>query len=1388
MDNAVVNLIGGVLGGAAAGYITNDYAVKMLFKKYGPIGGVVVKEREKFSKSIGEIVERDLLNHHTIGNELKKDGFKRNLRLVVEDLLRESLPNKVNGMYLNDIKDYEISENKSKKTINSYLKSNVYNSISELTKNIELSSFINDNQIENISEKLVGYSLEILRDQKLIVRFLKDLYEENESTQIKDILGKNFIPSFSESFRKNNSEFHEELKLRCNDDIDNLFQIIYKEFAFTEIISELEHKIKDKTLKDYLGETNINELSKTVVATLKSFIESSEGIRIIDSFSENIVFELKAMDSSLYSFLEDGVGKESISFLKPFVHEFLEKLISIVKGNKYQLEAAIKEAIAEAIRNRNGLQQKFLDFFKDRAYREIIDNYGVMGKLINYFEENKHTSSEQLSEEIINKLENILKEKNISEIIIQLEKEGLFSVSGLSKIIYDNVRTYINNIDSFSISKIFDIKIGSVIAIDLKNYFEETIYSQIVNLVKERYIYTNKFTTLINGEICKIILEINEKSLKELLKIETLEEMDSDLNLIVFDKLNLVKDKLKVELSKYLKELLNKKSLDDLLNNEQKIIIGDNLYKSLEKKVELKSFGNTNLEIKLEELNSKDNITEKISNFVSETIEQNLEIVLKGNISNGIYKNLSNLEDKEIQKMVENFMGKELAPINIFGAILGAGVGAVMPIIPQSNIIINASAFAGIGVLTNVIALDMIFKPYEPMFKIGNYVHQGVISKQKNSFAESMGKFVGEELLTKESINDIFESKRDSIISSTKNSLTSNDYKILKTGLYNYSDKIVEVSSSILIGELIKSKSSIIEAIIEEIKYMELSKIDFSSIKVKIQESITEGIKTNKYIENKIKEFFGNDKSLDKVIPDFVSKEIVSLISYALEEKLNILIDEFKNPEKLKENINRFSDKFEEIKNKKISDFLSNSDIEIMKNKLFDFMYLQVQSPNFQLKILNLINQKIQIELAPERKINQIFNGELIRFVEKTSGNILDLLIDDSLRKLESTSYSIKDSLKSAVRDHLDGGKLGKFGGFFKNLGASAVGTYEVADDTVDVLIRKKIPEFLNSQKSSIHSSLKTTISNIGKENVSNLGLEVSRDKIESSIKKIIENEKIKSIAKSGAFYIFDKFSEREFNFYLKSANIKSIGNLSTIFKDEIDYTINHFEKTIYMNKDNCFKLIASNIYSISEKTILSKSFKEYTSKISVDDLSYLSRNINNTIVSSISVSKVVENFINIFVEEKISEKRSSDFISLSILEKDMALYFESLTKNPVILAFVRNEISNFIINYTENLHNTISLRTMEHVIEIFLEPFVDSFSKYSVQIIESIDFRKITEEEIRNMNPREIHKLFDSFAKDYFLKLKVYGVLGAVFGIHTYVSLPLMGLYGAGKVIKKVD
>ncbi len=50
--------------------------------------------------------------------------------------------------------------------------------------------------------------------------------------------------------------------------------------------------------------------------------------------------------------------------------------------------------------------------------------------------------------------------------------------------------------------------------------------------------------------------------------------------------------------------------------------------------------------------------------------------------------------------------------------------------------------------------------------------------------------------------------------------------------------------------------------------------------------------------------------------------------------------------------------------------------------------------------------------------------------------------------------------------------------------------------------------------------------------------------------------------------------------------------------------------------------------------------------------------------------------------------------------------------------------------------------------------------------IIDSIDFSAITKEEIDNMNPKNIHDVFNSFAKDYLNRLKLYGMFSAVVGI----------------------
>ena len=73
LDKLILTL----LSGGATGYITNNYAVKMLFKRYGPFGGMILATRGQFIKSVSELVERDIINRETIAGELEKYEFRK---------------------------------------------------------------------------------------------------------------------------------------------------------------------------------------------------------------------------------------------------------------------------------------------------------------------------------------------------------------------------------------------------------------------------------------------------------------------------------------------------------------------------------------------------------------------------------------------------------------------------------------------------------------------------------------------------------------------------------------------------------------------------------------------------------------------------------------------------------------------------------------------------------------------------------------------------------------------------------------------------------------------------------------------------------------------------------------------------------------------------------------------------------------------------------------------------------------------------------------------------------------------------------------------------------------------------------------------------------------
>ena len=89
----ISQLIINTLTGAGTGYITNNIAIKMLFKKYfGRFGGMIEDTHEEFVENISALIEKDLINHSTLADEFQSDKFRTYIKALVEDMFLHSLP------------------------------------------------------------------------------------------------------------------------------------------------------------------------------------------------------------------------------------------------------------------------------------------------------------------------------------------------------------------------------------------------------------------------------------------------------------------------------------------------------------------------------------------------------------------------------------------------------------------------------------------------------------------------------------------------------------------------------------------------------------------------------------------------------------------------------------------------------------------------------------------------------------------------------------------------------------------------------------------------------------------------------------------------------------------------------------------------------------------------------------------------------------------------------------------------------------------------------------------------------------------------------------------------------------------------------------------------
>lgn len=1390
------DLIKEILTGSITGYITNAIAIKMIFREYGvgklKVGGLIVKTREEFIDNVSSLVERDIINHQTLSDELEKESFRECVKKIVEDFLNIHICKNTSNLYLGELEGFEPTINKTQDYIRDCMNEKFPIVFDSLCKNVQLKNLISEKQVQHISGEVFNNALEVLNNEDFIEKAIEDFYNENKGLSFNEFFGNALMNIISKNFEDNIESFHIDLKANFDSNIDNIFENTIKTLEIHKILNSLEEDFLEKRIIDFIGTEDNGKVSRSLIVKIKEFLVSDEGKELINNFGKEIYNLLKSIDKSVLDLLSDNLKDNIENFLKDKLQYAVKEIILWIEQNKGDIEGLIEKAIDDTVQSiDNEMKKNVINLVKDKFLTDVAKKFDIVLKITEYLNQNADIDS--ISKDITYEIIKYLNKEKISDVITMLEKNKILTEESFNNFIIHNINNYLDYISEDYFYGLLNKKLKDIFSINLVSVFESHAKEPIISMIKERYIYTENTTQFVKEQIGIGLKRINTSKLGELLTKDDVPKTVDSIKKTMIEGLKNNEDDIKNMLFKELNNSIESINLYNDLKGELRENILDKITSFVLDKTDnlLKDCRGIEVKKVYGKINDIENINDILTDSIISTLKDNLQHVLKGNIKEAVSNNLRNLKDEELQVMVENFMGTEMKPLTIIGAVLGAVVGIGMYFFDKSaaqynyvtGTIISIIVYGLVGWITNVQALAMLFKPYteKRVFGIRIPFTPGVIVSRKPKFARSMSNFVAEELLKKRSIEVLFDKNKDYIYKNFRNIVSKDDYKVLGEVSYRYSDSIANKAYEYGRKAIYANKDKISNSLVNEIGSFSPSNMDFSNIQVKAQKEILEKIKgSDVIINNAIDKFLKLETSASEVIP----KETKALIKKYLEDKLREEIDNMlvyiSKEDKSNYLSKMLSSRYEKLANKPVNQIISEKEILNWNERLNSLISSKIVSEESRGKILNWIEEVISRELNPNRKIEDLFGGFFVKLAKDNFGYIMESVIKSIVKGVTNNQQVIAEVAITTTKESLN---------FFELMGYNMLGGDEIISSIVDNLINDKFPDFIESKKDELQAVLGNFIGNqICNSTIADLNIKPERSEVVNAISEFINDAEKISLLNNNIIKITDSFFNwmmgADLEEYLSILSINNVEDLIGKFKDEIAFVEKELENNINIKKELLAREYSNLVYDIFEGLILSKKIHTITMGIDGEYARNISKKLIELLYESGSINNNSSDFVKCLINE-LKGKNINELMDVNEFNNSMVLTIEKVIENKEIDEEMKTIIDNAVKDIAINNLNIIDAAAKAAISDIVLRSIVDSTEQNFSNILNNVDFKGITEKEINNMEPKEIEDLFNSFAKKYFNRLKLYGFGGAIFGIHWIIGVISAVLY-AGSAAKE--
>ena len=152
-------------------------------------------------------------------------------------------------------------------------------------------------------------------------------------------------------------------------------------------------------------------------------------------------------------------------------------------------------------------------------------------------------------------------------------------------------------------------------------------------------------------------------------------------------------------------------------------------------------------------------------------------------------------------------------------------------------------------------------------------------------------------------------------------------------------------------------------------------------------------------------------------------------------------------------------------------------------------------------------------EIAPEERIDQLFDGKLINILKDNIDNLIDLSSNSILNFLKEEKISLASEAKYRIKNEMktnDNSSIKeKLFSFVTKVSYDAFNVDDVVNRVVSEFIDEKSTRLIKKGRADIEKIIIEFINNFGNSQVKQFSLELNKETLLSLIKSTLQNQKI---------------------------------------------------------------------------------------------------------------------------------------------------------------------------------------------------------------------------------------------------------------------------------------